>query len=375
MKIAYCYSEILPSNVARSIQVVNTCAALAKQVRQVIFYIPAGYCNEKHLFSFYNIKQPENLKICFCKKKWGFFSSNQIFNYSLRRAVSDNKPDIMITRHLKTADALINSHTPLIFEAHEIFSNKKSSALKNRVLENRVFAGSQGVICLTKGLSNALQNSFSSRACFSIVPSGTKVSTQVRTQPALSGKKLYVTYVGTTRYRWKGISTLMKAMVLLPEHISLEIVGDLNQIYKAEKAVLQLTKQKRLKITGHLPPNKAALHLKKAQVAVIPNSGKDIISRIYTSPLKLLEAMAEGLPVVASDLPSIREIVSEDQAVLVTPDDPGALAEGILKLFQDAGLRTRIAKNAWLRAKDFSWEKRAGRIIKMAREVLNRASN
>jgi len=371
MKIAYCHPETLPSMVARSIQVVHTCIALAAEDQQVLFYIPSDSMEEKGLFSAYSVGLPENLATYYCKKKLGPVSSNSVFNFQLRSMLRNHRPDIIITRHLKTAQALMHCSIPLIFEAHEIFSEKRSSAERNRRIEAQVLAHAKGVMCLSQGLLNALRTVYPSIASFSVVPSGTHVPEHMPSGPNQGGKFLRMIYVGTTRYRWKGLDILLDAMEILPESISLEIVGGLNPDNEQEKKVARLINQGRLKITGHLPPEEACSRLRGADLAIIPNSGKDAISRLYTSPLKLLEAMAAGVTVVASDLPSIREIVSEDQAVLVKPDDPAALARGISKAAFDPDLRSRLSRNAFLRVQDFSWEMRAKKVVKLAEEILS----
>ena len=372
MKIAYCYPESLPSSMARSIQTINTCAALSNEVENVFFYLPAGNYDRTTMFSYYNINRPNNLKIRFLKKKIGPVSSNSFFNLSLKLALKRDKPDILITRHLKTAAALTGFPAPLIFEAHEIFSNKKQSAKQNMAIEKRVMFAVQGVMCLTKGLKNAIKNSFQTSGYFSIVPSGTRVRKIMPDKASNCKKKFRITYVGTSRYNWKGLDTLLKAMIFLPESIYLEIVGNLDKEYKTKKICSQLIDQNRLKTIGHLPHNEAIARLEKADVAVIPNSGREPIGSLYTSPLKLLEAMAAGTAIVASDLPSIREVVSKNQAILVSPDDPYALTEGILKLYDNPKLRLQLPKNAWIKVQDFSWENRAKKIVKFADEVLKR---
>jgi teichuronic acid biosynthesis glycosyltransferase TuaC len=70
--------------------------------------------------------------------------------------------------------------------------------------------------------------------------------------------------------------------------------------------------------------------LPAADVLVLPNSGKGTESSRNTSPLKLFAYMASGVPIVSSDVPAVREVLSEDSAVFVKPDDPQALADGVM---------------------------------------------
>src|SRR5262249_13241169 len=80
-------------------------------------------------------------------------------------------------------------------------------------------------------------------------------------------------------------------------------------------------------LPGCAAPGGRPRWLAAAAVLVLPNSRAEPISARYTSPLKLFEYMAAGRPIVASDLPSLREVLTGGRnAVLVPPDDPGALA-------------------------------------------------
>jgi glycosyltransferase involved in cell wall biosynthesis len=74
--------------------------------------------------------------------------------------------------------------------------------------------------------------------------------------------------------------------------------------------------------------------------------------------------MAAGLPLVASDLPSLREILEDGvDAVLVPPDDPAELAKGIGKVAGDPTLRGRLGKRLLSRAAQHTWDARAERIL------------
>jgi glycosyltransferase involved in cell wall biosynthesis len=71
--------------------------------------------------------------------------------------------------------------------------------------------------------------------------------------------------------------------------------------------------------------------------------------------LPVLEAMACGTPVVTSDVSSLPEVAGE-AAVLVDPNDPGAIASGVGKLLTDSALRERLRRAGLERAARFSWE-------------------
>ena len=91
----------------------------------------------------------------------------------------------------------------------------------------------------------------------------------------------------------------------------------------------------------------------------------------FMSPLKLFEYMAAGVPIVTSDLPSIREVLAHgENAWLVEPGNEEALAQGIIRVLQDAVLSTKLATNARQAVDRFTWERRARAILNHARKDL-----
>src|SRR4029453_3355448 len=108
----------------------------------------------------------------------------------------------------------------------------------------------------------------------------------------------------------------------------------------------------------------------EADLLVLPNRATSV-SASYTSPLKLFEYLAAGRPIVASDLPALREILRDrENAWLVPADDPAALATALDRLARDRGLALRLARAAFDEAAEFSWDRRAARL----EQVLVRAA-
>ena len=103
---------------------------------------------------------------------------------------------------------------------------------------------------------------------------------------------------------------------------------------------------------------------------MLPNP-ESAISTLFTSPLKLFEYMAAGRAIAASDLPSIREILTDgENALLVKPGDPNALAAAIRTLINDGDLAQRLARAARTDVTRYTWTRRAERLEKLFDEVL-----
>lgn len=371
MKIAYCFPEILPSRTARSIQVVNTCLALAGEIEELILYVPQGKSDAQEIFHYYGLEKAANIKVYFIKKSLGPFSSHKIYNFFLGSLLKRDRPDIFFSRHLQTAEFLLQWSEPLLYEAHEIFSEKRNASQKDAFLEKRVMENAAGTIFISHGLQRAMAEKYEISARQIIVPSSARRIASFTEKHVTQDRVNKFVYVGTTRYGWKGVDVLIAALELLPEHYVLEIVGDLDERFSRQQTVRRLQHQGRLICRGHLPSAEIFALMKEAQVAVIPNSARDRISAHFTSPLKLIEALCAGVAVVVSDLPSMREIVSEQEALFVQPDNPVSLAVGLQKLLEDGSLRKRLAENGWKRASEYSWQSRARKIAALAQTILH----
>jgi glycosyltransferase involved in cell wall biosynthesis len=168
-----------------------------------------------------------------------------------------------------------------------------------------------------------------------------------------------VTYTGHL-YPWKGAHTLARAARHLPPDALVCIVGGTPADGAAFRAFLERKGLSGVHLAGYVPPAEVPRWLAAADVLVLPNSGTEAISARYTSPLKLFEYMAAGRPIVASDLPSLREVLADGQnAVLVPPDDAPALAGAIRSLLADPARAARLAAQGRADVAGRTWDARA----------------
>ena len=178
-----------------------------------------------------------------------------------------------------------------------------------------------------------------------------------------SNKKEYtIVYTGSL-FLWKGVHTLVDSLKYLPKNIKLiSIGGSGNYLTEFKKYVSHNSEMERITIVPHIPKVDLISYVEKSDVLVLPNSAKDKMS-LYTSPIKMFEYMASKRPIVASNLPSIKEVLSHHKdAILFDPDNAKDLADKInIVINQDC---KKMVDNAFLIAKQYTWDKRAKDIAK-----------
>jgi len=122
---------------------------------------------------------------------------------------------------------------------------------------------------------------------------------------------------------------------------------------KTAAPVRQMEAQKLLHCVGAVPRSQMPQFWQSISVAVVP-------SLYEPFGLVALEAMACGVPVIATDVGGLREIVVQDESgILVPPGDAAALARAMMELLNDEPRRLRLARGARRRAECFSLDRRS----------------
>jgi len=180
-----------------------------------------------------------------------------------------------------------------------------------------------------------------------------------RAELGLDASRPLVAYTGGL-LEWKGVDFLVDAARELTD-VQFVVAGGMDRDVAALRA--KASGLANFRIDGFQPPARVPLYLAAADVGVVPNRSTPAISARYTSPLKIFESMAVGLPLVVSDLYSMRDVLSRDQALFVKPDDAGALASGIAELLGDEARREAMSAALRARAEEHTWTARARRIL------------
>jgi glycosyltransferase involved in cell wall biosynthesis len=138
------------------------------------------------------------------------------------------------------------------------------------------------------------------------------------------------------RLSWqKGYDVLVDALARMPETEAV-IVGEGPQRKNIERCARDAGVGGRLTLVGW--SDDARSYLRRFDAFVLP-------SRFEGFPLVILEAMLAGVPVIATDVGSVSESVTDgDTGILVAPEDPAALAEAIRRVLADPELARRIGE-------------------------------
>ena len=182
------------------------------------------------------------------------------------------------------------------------------------------------------------------------VPNGVNVH-RITPQPESPGAPV-VTFVGTLK-PWHGVDVLLRARAQAHKDWKLRIIGD--GPMRAELDDLARSLGIDVDFRGAMAPDAIPQHMAGTAIGVAPYPAMDTDSDQYFSPLKVYEYMAAGLPVVASRVGQLPEIMGES-AYLVPPSDPEALAEALDALVANPVERARVGSDNRRQAeREHSW--------------------
>jgi glycosyltransferase involved in cell wall biosynthesis len=396
VRILY-YADIrFPLERANGIQTMETCYALAARGHDVELLVrPDTQPTARDPFAYYGLTPIDTLAIR--RSPARLTETARRFEY-LRMAgaqtVGRGAADAVMTRDLGVASLLLRIprrlRPPVVYESHG-YAPEVARSLPDLVAtataptarklarlaarEARVWGLADGYVTITAALAADLSGRLGARPGLAVVPDGVRLEqggVDRAAVPALDGvdPRLTVAYAGHL-YAWKGVDVLLEALARVPGAHGLVVGGHRREpdLARLQDLAQRLGLAARTTFTGLVEPRTVPELLGRAAVLVLPNTTSTISAR-YTSPLKLFEYMAARRPIVASDLPAIREVLCDDvNALLVPPGDAAALAGAIGRLLGDPALASRLARAAHEAVPQYSWDRRAARLEALFTEV------
>lgn len=173
-------------------------------------------------------------------------------------------------------------------------------------------------------------------------------------------------YVGRLK-KYKSIDCLIRAFPLvLKEHpeARLVIVGDGDHAPNLKELTRGLGLEQRVEFTGFVPQKEKVEWLRKAWVAIYPSLKEGW-------GLTNIEANACGTPVLASDVPGLRDsVMTGETGLLFEYGNIEGLARLIVKVMSDSGLRESLSRGGLRWAQEFSWDKAADQALELFEMVV-----
>jgi len=383
MKIYYPVPEPLPDPRARFLQIIHTCHALAQAGAEVhlITGLKPGY-NAKRLLAFYGLAPEAGLSITNLpllrreeakqfRVSWHGVFHGALFFHLLGQRLTIRPKGLLFVRHLKLARLLLSFRRlfglPLVYEIHEFFhltTANPAAREKLKKQETAVYQKAAALVCLTEHTRSRLTEIWGRAKSVFVVPSAAP-SEWLSQDPKPAGS--HILYVGAL-YPWKGVDTFIRAMKDLPREKAL-IVGGGERLEFLKALAGQEGVAERVIFTGPVSHEAVLSFLNQAKIAVLPNAEEG--TSPFSSPLKLFEYLAAGLPIVASDIPAFRDILKDGQnALLYEPSNPRALAEAVRRLVQNPALAEALSRRARQEAELYTYPRRAQALLAIFKTLV-----
>jgi glycosyltransferase involved in cell wall biosynthesis len=359
MKLLYLANIRLPSERAHAAQIVNMCNGFEQagvEVQLVIADRKTGitesvdaYYGQRQLFALHKIKTLEFISL----GALFFHLSSLVFALKALHIFKKNKIDIVYSREelLLYVLSLFISPKQLVWESHQAKYNFFVRSLLKRDVKLVVISEGIRDYYVKQGVPihkiliahDGVDSSFFGEQ-------QTKDQSRADLELPLSAK--IAMYIGGFE-SWKGAETFFETSNKVNDVLFVAIGGKDEEI--------EHFKQKFPKVVflGRKPYRELNLHQQAADVLVIPNTARVAISSQYTSPLKLFAHMTSKVPMVVSDIPSIKNVVNDQQAFFFEADNSTSLGEVVEMVANNSLSSSLKANQAFELSKKFTWHARA----------------
>jgi glycosyltransferase involved in cell wall biosynthesis len=251
---------------------------------------------------------------------------------------------------------LLEVNAPLVDESLRFRSLADPEPLREQ--ERRLLRSADAVFVVSEALRGYAVASGTNPERVRVVPNGVDHEAFARRADDCVRRRLGLTdqvvvgFVGSLK-PWHGVSDLIRAFASLPHSISLLVVGDGPERPAIEAAVEAARIDDRVRLTGRIPHADVPAYLQAMDVGVAPYRRQPMF---YFSPLKVVEYLAAGLPVVATSQGELDELIGS-AGLLVAPGSVAALAAALHRLVTNPALRASMSGCARARVADRSWDR------------------
>lgn len=364
MKILYLSDSILPSKSANSVHVMRMCEAFSELGHEVCLVGIQGVSLEEP-FSYYGISRVFQLKLF---KLPNIPLKLFVKAFLSLKLINDFKPDFIFGRsYHSVALQTYFFNVRYGFESHDPVSSLKAHFRLSlrRIISTNKFTG---LVVISDALKRLIRNELGEEIAIQVLHDGATLSenTEEVNIRQHRDETLQVGYFGTIG-KGRGIDLLVKCAIKLPE-VDFQVFGCTNEEFFQLYPNLPIAENTHF--YGFVDPKFTQYLRSQCDVLLAPyqenikiKSGKN--TSTYMSPVKIFEYMASKRPIIASDLKVLREVLNDQNSILVQSDNIDLWVEAILNL-QDSDLRDKISNIAFDNfIENYTWKKRAEKVLKI----------
>jgi len=239
---------------------------------------------------------------------------------------------------------------------------------KIAALERRLLARSDAVIAVSRVSRAFLIGQGARPESLAVIPNGIDSGEFAPAPLRERDGPRQLLYAGTLA-DWQGLATALEAMPRILEGVDARLLivgrGRSRQRKDVLRRIRRLGLEGKVELRPAVPHEQVPALLRECDVALAPLAFDERNVLQGCCPIKVLEAMAAGRPLVASDLPVVRELARPGrEALLVPPGSSGALAQAVLRLLARPSLARRLGERAARRAHaELTWARAQERLL------------
>lgn len=374
-KIIYVVYAKIPNDMAHSIQITHTVEALREVVDKISLVTPYFRgLNDKGVYKTQDINVVLPAIDILRSTKFGFRLRMVSFLVSLYFYLIFEYVKSLVTRKktiLYVRGDMILGLVPFTllfdtyFETHFIRNAKKAYKWVSRFLA--------GIIVITDSLKEKLVSEFGvnekricvARDAVDLSKFGLSQRANESLPSGLEEDKKIVLYSGSLTAD-KGVHVLAEAAKQIKAPVQVVFLGGVgNQVAEFKELY---SCYENIAILGLVDHSEVPRYLQAADLLILPDLSTSTFNNLYTSPMKLFEYMASGTPIIASDVPSLKEVLNTENAFFFESGNAANLASVIHKSLSDVEGSKERAQMAQNEVSKYTWSERASVIINLIRD-------
>jgi glycosyltransferase involved in cell wall biosynthesis len=364
MKIAAIAGSTIPSDTANSLQVMKACQALVQIGHEVTLLVPGVKNTSVDLRKHYGLETDFPIE-------WLSSSSRRMFTWDAVRQARALGGDVVYSWFPQSAVFGLLRGMPVVFEMH-IQPTGRFGPVWHRAFAD--LGRKKRLASITHALVQLLERDFKMRFPADeivIAPNGVDLQRfDSLPDPVLARRQTGLREAPTVMctghlYAGRGAELFLDLAEALPQAHFVWVGGRPEDVESWRKRV----RSENVTFTGFIPNRDLPLYQAAADVLLMPysrsimGSSGTADSAAVASPMKMFEYMAAGRAIVSADLPVIREVLNEDNAVFCKPDESGDWRLVIESLLDDDSHRTALGNRARQDVQGYTWVARAQRIM------------